>query len=57
MAPVMPDDGVAKQHVFFPCPGADVVDDQRHAAGRLAVADDADVRDAAAEVPGHQVAR
>src|SRR5688572_18842929 len=55
--PVVTDDLVAEEHVFLARAGADVVDDERRAGRRLPVAHDADVQDAAAEIPGHDIAR
>ena len=52
----MPDDGEPDENVILAGAGADIVDDQRGTRARVAVADDADVQNAAAQVPGHDVA-
>jgi hypothetical protein len=51
----MTDNGVAEQDVLFPRTRADVMYHERR-SGRLAIAHDADVQDAAAQIPGDDVA-
>ncbi len=54
---VVADDGVAEQQVFFAGALADIVQDQRGAVGGMAVGNDADVQQAAAnQLPGDDVA-
>src|SRR5690606_28323487 len=54
--PVVPDDPVGVQQVLLAHATADVVQHQRIAGPALPVAEDADMQQAAAEIPGHDVA-
>jgi uncharacterized protein YcbK (DUF882 family) len=54
---VVPDDAKVEQHVFLARSGADVVDHEGSTVIGLPVAHDANVKRAAAEVPGDDVAR